>query len=45
LPGTPCKTFPESKGKETARKIKRKGERQLNGLEAATKKEKSGGLK
>jgi hypothetical protein len=43
--GTPYKTFIESKEQEKASKIKERAERQLNGLEAAQKEEKSGGLK
>jgi hypothetical protein len=46
LPGTPYKTFIESKEKEKASKMKRRAERQLKGLETAQeKKEKSGSQK
>jgi hypothetical protein len=45
LPGTTYKTFLESKGKGKARKLQGKTELQLKWLEAAQKKEKSGGLK
>jgi hypothetical protein len=37
LPGTPYKTFIESKEKENASKMKEMAERQLKGLEAAQK--------
>jgi hypothetical protein len=45
LSGTPYETFTESKEKEKASKMEGKAEWQLKGLEAAQKKEKSGGLK
>jgi hypothetical protein len=45
LPETPYKTFTERKGKEKESKMKERTERQLNELEAAQKKEKSGSQK
>jgi hypothetical protein len=45
LPGTPYKTFIESKEKDKESKMKGKAERQLKGLEEAQKTEKSGSQK